>query len=310
MNRNAADRLARTTTLRQLQILLAVARHGSYTRAAAALHLTQPTVSMQIRKLGDNIGMPLFDSGGKGLTLTPAGTRTVDAAREILARLEQLGADINALTGEVRGELRIGVVTTAKYFMPHLLGAFIQRYPEVTPRLTVTNRAKVLERLKENLDDLLIMGKVPRELEVEAHPFLDNDLVVIAPANHPLARHRAIPLKRLLKERMLQREPGSGTRLAMDDLFEKQGLKLEPYMELGSIEAIKQAVMAGLGISVMSQHNLRLELESGQLCILDVKGFPLRRHWFAVHPAQRKLSLAAQTFLEFLLAEGAALLTE
>ena len=310
MNRNATDRLARTTTLRQLQILLAVARHGSYTRAAAALHLTQPTVSMQIHKLSDHIGMPLFDSHGKGLALTPAGSRTVDAAREILARLEQLGADINALTGEVKGELHIGVVTTAKYFMPHLLGAFIQRYPEVIPRLTVTNRAKVLERLEENLDDLLIMGKVPEELEVEAHPFLDNDLVVIAPANHPLARHRAIPLKRLLKERMLQREPGSGTRLAMDDLFEKQGLKLEPYMELGSIEAIKQAVMAGLGISVMSQHNLRLELESGQLCILDVKGFPLRRHWFAVHPAQRKLSLVAQTFLEFLLAEGAALLTE
>jgi len=310
MNINTSDRLARTTTLRQLQILLAVARHGSYTRAAESLHLTQPTVSMQIRKLSDHIGLPLFDSSGKGLVLTPAGSRTVDAAREILARLEQLGSDINALTGEVKGELRIGVVTTAKYFMPHLLGAFIQRYPEVTPRLTVTNRAKVLERLEENLDDLLIMGKVPEELEVEAHPFLDNDLVVIAPANHSLARRRAIPLKRLLMERMLQREPGSGTRLAMDDLFNKQGLKLEPYMELGSIEAIKQAVMAGLGISVMSQHNLRLELESGQLCILDVKGFPLRRHWFAVHPAQRKLSLVAQTFLEFLLTEGAALLTE
>jgi len=302
-----AGRLARTTTLRQLQILLTVAQHGSYTRAAEALHLTQPTVSMQIRKLAENIGQTLFEHGSGGLTLTPAGSRVVTAAREILGRLETLENEINALANEVKGELRIGVVTTAKYFMPHMLGAFIQRYPEVTPRLTVTNRAMVLERLEQNLDDLLIMGRVPEELEVEAHPFLENDLVVIAPADHPLAGRRAIPLKRLLKERVLVREPGSGTRLAMDSLFEKHGLELEPYMELGSIEAIKQAVMAGMGISVMSRHNLRLELESGRLCILDIKGFPLRRHWFAVHSAGRELSLVARTFLDFILTEGDAL---
>ncbi len=308
MNRNATDRLARTTTLRQLQILMAVARHGSYTRAAEALHLTQPTVSMQIKKLSENIGYPLFDHDGKGLSLTPAGLHVADAANDILLRLEQLGSDVLALEGEVKGELHIGVVTTAKYFMPHLLGAFIQRYPKVIPRLTVTNRAQVLERLHRNQDDLLIMGKVPDELDVEAHPFLDNDLVVIAPANHPLAKRRAIPLKRLLKERMLLREPGSGTRLAMDRLFKEQGLQLEPYMELGSVEAIKQAVMAGLGISVMSLHNLRLELDSRKLCILDVKGFPLRRHWFAVYPTNRQLSPAAQTFLTFLLSESSAVL--
>jgi DNA-binding transcriptional LysR family regulator len=300
-----SSRLARTTTLRQLQILLTVAQHGSYTRAAEALHLTQPTISMQIRKLSENIGAPLFEQGSQGMLPTPAGARTLEAARDILGRLEALENEINALTNEVKGELRIGVVTTAKYFMPHLLGTFIQRYPEVTPRLTVTNRARVLERLEENLDDLLIMGRVPDELEVVAHPFLENDLVVIAPAEHPLARRRAIPLKRLLQERLLVREPGSGTRLAMDSLFGQHGLTLEPYMELGSIEAIKQAVMAGLGISVMSRHNLRLELESGRICILDVKGFPLRRHWFAVHPANREPTLVARTFLDFLLSEGA-----
>ncbi len=310
MDTITAERLVRTTTLRQLQILLAVARYGSYTRAARALHLTQPTISMQIRKLSDHIGLPLFEYSGRQLTLTPAGSRVVEAAQDVLARLDRLGGELNSLAGEVKGELRLGVVTTAKYFMPHLLGTFVQRYPGVTPRLTVTNRAQVLERLEENLDDLLIMGRVPEELEVVAQPFLDNDLVVIAPVDHPLAGRRAIPLARLLEERVLVREPGSGTRLAMDRLFAQHDLTLEPYMELGSIEAIKQAVMAGLGVSVMSRHNLRLELEGGHLCILDVKGFPLRRHWFAVHAAQRELSLVARTFLDFLLSEGSALLAD
>ncbi len=308
MTRFSTDSLARTTTLRQLQILVAVARHGGYTRAAEALHLTQPTVSMQVKKLSEAIGMPLFEQSGKKLQLTPAGRKTLDASRDILNRLELLGGEISSLTGEVKGELRIAVVTTAKYFMPHLLGVFVQRYPDVEPRLMVTNREKVLERLEEAQDDLLIMGKVPNELEVQSTPFLDNDLVVIAPPGHRLAKRRAIPLKRLLEERILLREPGSGTRLAMDKLFAEQGLELQPYMELGSIEAIKQAVMAGLGISVMSTHNLRLELDSGKICVLDVKGFPLRRHWFAVHASNRKLSLVAQTFLDFIRDEGSAIL--
>ncbi len=308
MTRFSTDTLARTTTLRQLQILVAVARHGGYTRAAEALHLTQPTVSMQVKKLSEAIGMPLFEQSGKKLQLTPAGRKTLDASRDILNRLELLGGEISSLTGEVKGELRIAVVTTAKYFMPHLLGVFVQRYPDVEPRLMVTNREKVLERLEEAQDDLLIMGKVPNELDVRSTPFLDNDLVVIAPPGHRLAKKRAIPLKRLLEERILLREPGSGTRLAMDKLFAEHGLNLEPYMELGSIEAIKQAVMAGLGISVMSEHNLRLELDSGKICVLDVKGFPLRRHWFAVHASNRKLSLVAQTFLDFIRDEGSAIL--
>jgi len=308
MTRFSTDTLARTTTLRQLQILVAVARHGGYTRAAEALHLTQPTVSMQVKKLSEAIGMPLFEQSGKKLRLTPAGRKTLDASRDILNRLELLGGEISSLTGEVKGELRIAVVTTAKYFMPHLLGVFVQRYPDVEPRLIVTNREKILERLEEAQDDLLIMGKVPNELDVQSTPFLDNDLVVIAPPGHRLAKKRAIPLKRLLEERILLREPGSGTRLAMDKLFSERRLVLEPYMELGSIEAIKQAVMAGLGISVMSEHNLRLELDSGKIRVLDVKGFPLRRHWFAVHASNRKLSLVAQTFLDFIRDEGSAIL--
>ncbi|WP_456379170.1 LysR family transcriptional regulator [Thiolapillus sp.] len=310
MIRFSADTLARTTTLRQLQILVAVARHGGYTRAAKALHLTQPTVSMQIKKLSENIGLPLFEQRGKKLQLTSAGKKTLEASRDILNRLDLLGGEISSLTGEMKGELRIAVVTTAKYFMPHLLGVFIQRYPDVQPRLFVTNRERVLQRLQENEDDLLIMGRVPKELEVEAIPFLDNDLVVIAPPRHRLTKKRAIPLEQLLEERFLLREPGSGTRLATDKLFSSQGLVLEPYMELGSIEAIKQAVMAGLGISVMSRHNLRLELDGGKMCMLNVKDFPLHRHWFAVHASDRNLNLVSQTFLNFIRDEGSMILHE
>ncbi len=308
MNKFSANALARTTTLRQLQILLAVARHGGYTRAAEALHLTQPTVSMQVKKLSDNIGLPLFEQRGKKLQPTIAGIKTLAASQDILNRLELLGGEITSLTGEMKGELHIAVVTTAKYFMPHLLGVFVHRYPDVQPRLFVTNREKVLQRLQENQDDLLIMGKVPEELDVAATPFLDNDLVVIAPPGHHLANKRAIHLKQLLNERFLLRESGSGTRLAMDKLFSDHNLTLTPYMELGSIEAIKQAVMAGLGISVMSRYNLRLELDSSKMCILDVKGFPLRRHWFAVHASQQKLSLVSQTFLDFIRSEGSQIL--
>ncbi len=310
MIRFSSDALARTTTLRQLQILVAVAHHGGYTRAAEVLHLTQPTVSMQIKKLSDHIGLPLFEQRGRKLQLTSAGKKTLDASRDILNRLELLGGEISSLTGEMKGELRIAVVTTAKYFMPHLLGAFIQRYPDVQPRLFVTNREKILQRLQENEDDLLIMGRAPKGLEVEAMPFLDNDLVVIAPPKHRLAKKRAIPLEQLLKERFLLRERGSGTRLATDELFSKWGLSLEPYMELGSIEAIKQAVMADLGISVMSQHNLRLELDGKKICMLNVKGFPLHRHWFAVHASDRKPSFVSQAFLDFIRDEGSAVLHE
>jgi DNA-binding transcriptional LysR family regulator len=308
MDKFSADTLARTTTLRQLQILVAVARHGGYTRAAEALHLTQPTVSMQVKKLSDNIGLPLFEQRERKLQLTVAGMKTLAASQDILARLELLGGEITSLTGEMKGELRIAVVTTAKYFMPHLLGVFIHRYPEVQPRLFVTNREKVLQRLEENQDDLLIMGKVPEELDVAATPFLDNDLVVSAPPDHHLAKKRAIPLKQLLTERFLLRESGSGTRLAMDKLFSDHNLTLTPYMELGSIEAIKQAVMAGLGISVMSRYNLRLELDGNKICILDVKGFPLHRHWYAVQASRQKLSLVSQTFLDFIRDEGSIIL--
>jgi len=297
-------KLVQHISLRQMQIFEAVVRLRSYTRAADELHLTQPTVSMQVKKLGETIGYPLLEKIGNRLHTTPAGDEVYASAQNILKNMAALGDATAALDGVIKGPLRIAVITTAKYFMPHLLGAFINQHPDVQPMLKVTNRSRVLERLKSNEDDLLIMGQVPVELDVEAYPFVDNELVVVANPTHPLTKQRNISLKQLHKERFLMRESGSGTRLAIERLFAEQKLEIQPYMELGSSEAIKQAVMAGLGISVLSRHNLRLELACKHIAILDVKGFPLFYRWYAVHLKGKKLSSTASHFLDFLLQQG------
>lgn len=301
MSDSTTENLIRHVTLRQLQIFEAVVHLGGYTRAAEKLHLSQPTVSMQVKKLGETIGDPLIEKVGSHLHTTAVGDEVYASARNVLGSMVSLGESAAALEGVVKGPLRIAVITTAKYFMPHLLGAFITQHPEVKPILKVTNRSRVLERLKSNEDDLLIMGQVPVGLDVEAHPFVDNELVVVASTCHPLTKYSSISLQQLSKERFLVREAGSGTRLTVDRLFAEQNLKVNPYMELGSSEAIKQAVMAGLGISVLSRHNLRLELAGNHIAILDVKGFPLFCRWYAVHLKSKKLSLVSHTFLDFLL---------
>lgn len=306
---STSENLIRHVSLRQLQIFEAVVRLGGYTRAAQTLHLTQPTVSMQIKKLSEALGLPLLEQVGRQAHPTAAGREVYTVAQEILDKMVALGESASELEGVVKGELRIAVITTAKYFMPHLLGAFVAQYPLVKPRLAVTNRIKALTRLKANEDDLLIMGQVPGEIAVQAYPFIDNELVVVVSPDHPLARARNITLKQLSQERFLSREPASGTRKAVEQLFADHDLKVEPYMELGSIEAIKQGVMAGLGLSVLSRHNLRLELSGNHIVILDVDGFPLIRRWHAVHLQGKKLSLVARTFLDFILNESSEVLS-
>jgi len=301
---SAAKKLIQHVSLRQMQIFEAVVRLNGYTRAAEELHLTQPTVSMQVKKLGETIGHPLLEKIGNHLHTTAVGDEVYSSAQSILGNMAALGDATTALDGVIKGPLRIAVITTAKYFMPHLLGTFISQHPDVQPMLKVTNRSRVLERLKTNEDDLLIMGQVPVELDVVAHPFIDNELVVVANPAHPLTKCSNITLKQLHKERFLIRESGSGTRLAVERLFAGQRLEIQPYMELGSSEAIKQAVMAGLGISVLSRHNLRLELAGNHIALLDVKGFPLFYRWYAVHLQGKKLSLTASRFLDFLLLQG------
>jgi len=302
-------KLIRNLTLRQLQIFDTVVRVGGITRAAEALHLSQPTVSMQVRKMSETLGLELLEHVGRRVHPTAAGQEVFETAQDILESINSLGDLAAELKSEVKGELRVSVITTATYFMPHLFGAFIERHPDVVPKLTITNRAEVLERLKSNIDDLLIMGQVPSELAVQAHPFIDNELVVVAPPDHPLAKERNISLDRLAQERFLARESGSGTRLAVDRLFDREKIQITPYMELGSAEAIKQGVMAGLGVSVLSRLSLSLELESRKIAILDVEEFPLVRRWYAVHLRDKKLSLVTRTFLDYILKESGTILS-
>ncbi|RMH20236.1 MAG: LysR family transcriptional regulator [Gammaproteobacteria bacterium] len=304
MSYSAAENLIRHLSLRQLQIFEAVVRLGGYSKAADSLHLTQPTISMQVKKLTETIGQPLLERQGNRLCTTAVGEEVFLSAQTVLGHISSLGESALALQGAISGPLKIAVITTAKYFMPHLLGKFIHLYPDVHPLLKVTNRSRVIERLKLNEDDLLIMGQVPQSLNVRAYPFADNELVVVASPGHRLANRHQVKLEELLHERFLVREQGSGTRLAIDRVFADKGLSIDPYMELGSSEAIKQAVMADLGISVLSRRSLKLELECNQIAILNVRGFPLVRRWYAVHNRHKKLSLAAQTFLEFLLEQG------
>ena len=288
-------------TLRQLTLFKAVAEHLSFTRAAAELRLTQPAVSIQIKQLENNIGMPLFEQIGKKIYLTDAGQLLQSAAEDIFIRLEDLETSLNELQETIKGQLRLSIISTASYFFPHVFSAFNRLHPEVQLRLKVTNRMRVLQQLSSNEDDLVIMGQVPDDLNVQAFPFLANPLVVIAPPTHPLVGKKKISLQRVAEETFLVREQGSGTRLAMESKFAAHNILLKTEQEFGSVEAIKQGVSAGLGLSVLSDSVLSLELAAGKLCVLDVEEFPLMRDWYVAHLSEKKLSLVAKTFLEFLL---------
>lgn len=290
----------RHSTLRQLEVFEAIARLKSFTRAAEELFLTQPTASMQIKKLADDIGLPLFEQVGKKIYLTDAGQelyQTCLGVFEHLARFEMIVSDMKGLKA---GKLRLAVVTTAKYFTPRLLGAFCQKYPGIEVALKVTNHERVLERLINNQDDLYILGRLPEEVDAVAEAFLDNPLVVLASANHPLANTKQISVKRICEEPFILREPGSGTRRATERFFSEHNLKLKVRMELGSNEAIKQAIIGGLGISVLSRHTLALDAPMGQLTVLDVQGFPIDRHWYYAYSSGKQLSIVAQAFLGYL----------
>ncbi len=288
-------------TIRQLKIFEAVARQLSITRAAEELHLSQPAVSMQMKKLADVVGQPLMEQEGKRVRLTAAGEELAISAREVITSLKRFELGLVARKGLAGGYLRLAAITTATYFVPRLLGEFAKLHPGVKVSLRVVNREQALESLAAGLEDIYVLGQPPVNMPITAQPFMDNPLVVIAAPDHPLARKRNIPLERLIEEPWLMREEGSGTRKAVERLFASQGLALAPRMELGGSEAIKQAVLAGLGISVLSRHSLALH-SPDQFAILDAKGFPIRRQWHAVYPAERPLTVVARTFLDFLLA--------
>lgn len=294
----------RQATLHQLKVFEAVARHNSFTRAAEELFLTQPTVSMQVKQLSKAVGLPLFEQVGKRLYLTDAGKELYTTCREIFDRLAQFEIAIADMKGLKQGSLRLAVVTTAKYVIPRLLGPFCQRYPGIDVSLMVTNHEYVIESLVNNRHDLYILSQPPEDLDVSIHPFLENPLVVIAWRDHPLAHEKNIPLKRLAEEPFIMREPGSGTRKAVQKLFDENGISLKVKLDLGSNEAIKQAIAGGLGISVLSVHTLALEGVNSSLTILDVEGFPIQRSWYVIYPSGKQLSIISQTFFDYLLNEG------
>jgi DNA-binding transcriptional LysR family regulator len=303
-----AERLIRHATLRQLQLLEAIVRLGSFTRAAEELYLTQPTVSMQIKKLADTLGTPLFNHVGRNVEPTEAGREVHAACRTILRTLSDLEVRLSDLAGLRRGHLRLGVISTAKYFAPEILGAFCERYPGIEVSLKVTNRNRILERMAAAEDDLYIFGDTyDIGIEVESIYLAPNPLVMVARRDHPLVGQRGISLVRIAAERFLMREPGSGIRDSVLRRFAEAGIRPKVYMELGSNEAIKYAVYAGLGISALSLHSLTLDHGVGRLAMLDVEGFPVERSWYLVFPRGRDLSLVARTFISFAVEQGPAI---
>ena len=291
-------------TLHQLQILGAIARYGSFTRAAAALELTQPTVSQQIKRLTQTIGMPLFEQLGKQIYLTAAGQEVLGASAMISEKFAELEIAIDELRGLKQRRIDLVASTTAKYFVPRLLGTFRRKHPDIELALHITNQEGVLARLAKNQGDLYFTGRPPSDLEIELRPILDNPLVVVAPSNHPLAGKTNIAIKELATEPFIFREAGSGTRSVVEHFLAENRVTVDVVIELSSNEAIKQAIAGGLGLSVLSQHSLDLEAQNGLLTILNVEGFPIQRHWYVIYPNGKQLSVAAQTFLDFSIAEG------
>lgn len=296
-------------TLRQLRIYDAVSRHLSYSRAAEALYLTQPAVSMQIKQLEESVGVPLLEQLGKKIYLTDAGREFQNTCRNILQQVSDADSMFDEFKG-MSGKLNIHVVSTAGYFTPQLLAEFCKRYPKAKASLKVSNREILLQSLANNEMDMAIMGRPPEGLDLDATAFMDNRLVIIAPVQHPLANERNIPMSRLAQETFLVREQGSGTRIAMERFFSAQNIHLTTGTEMSTNEAIKQAVQAGMGLGILSLHTVQLELELKRLIVLDVESFPVHRHWYVIHRKGKRLTSIAQAFKDFLLSEASQIIRE
>lgn len=286
-------------TLHQLKVFEATARNSSFTKAAEELYITQPTVSTQVKQLTKAVGLPLFEQIGKRLHLTEAGRALLATCQEIFERLDNFEMTVADLKGTRQGRLKLGVITTAKYFIPRLLGSFCQQYPGIDIALEVTNHQKLEERMLNNEDDLYIVSQPTEDIDLCWEPFAENPIVVIARKDHPLAGIPNIPITRLNDEPFIMRETGSGTRQAVQRLFTEHQVSVRTRLELGSNEAIKQAIAGGLGISALSKHTLISD--AGELTILDIQEFPIPRHWYVSYLAGKQLSIIAEAFREYLL---------
>ncbi len=300
----------RNVTFRQLKVFEAVASHLSFSRAAEELHLTQPAVSMQVQALADQAGLPLFEQMGKKIFLTSAGEELLRHARRIAQQLREADEAVAAIRGAKGGRLILGVVSTAKYFAPRLLVAFKKLFPESDLRLRVHNRETIVRLLEENQIDLAMMGVPPKDFATVASVVTDQPHVVIAAAGHPLARKRSIEPAELAAQPFLIRESGSGTRGAMERFFAEREVVLADTIELLGNETVKQAVMAGMGITFISEHTIGLELAAGRVVKLNVTGTPVLRKWYIVHRADKMVLPITAAFLEFMRTEGPRLIVE
>ena len=298
----------RPYTFKQIQTFMEVARQRSVSKAAERLFVTQPAVSMQIRQLEDVFGLALVEPLGRNIQLTAAGEAFLTHATAAMGQFKDLEALMAEFVGLKKGRIDLAVVSTAKYFIPMLLVRFGRLYTGIDVQLKIDNRENVLGLLERFEADLVVMGRAPSHLDCQATPFATNPLAMVAAPDHPLARRKNLPFHALADYGFLVREEGSGTRTAMQRLFEDHQTALKVVMELPSNETIKQAVMAGMGLSFLSMRTIRHELASGHLALLDIQGLPQINHWYVTHLSSKKLSPAANAFKEFLIEQGGALM--
>ena len=298
----------RPYTLKQIQTFLEVARQGSVSKAAERLFVTQPAVSMQIRQLEDAFGLALLEPAGRNIRLTHAGEAFLQHAQAAMGQLKDLEAQMADHVGLKKGRIDLAVVSTAKYFIPMLLVRFGKLFDGINVQLKIDNRENVLGMLARNEADLVVMGRAPADLDCEAIAFATNPLSIVAAPDHPLVRRKQLPFAALGDYRFVVREDGSGTRAAMERLFAQHKTALNVEMEMPSNETIKQAVMAGMGLSFLSLRTVRHELASGHIALVDIQDMPQIGHWYITHLSQKKLSPAARSFKEFLMEQGGALM--
>lgn len=297
-------------TIRQLRVFASAAKHMSFGKAAEELHLTPPAVSMQIRELEQHVGLPLFERNGRRVALTLTGEYFLVYARKILATLKDAEDAIAKFRGLKSGRLTLGMVSTAKYFLPRLLASFREEHRGIEVRLTVGNREQLVEQMKRNEVDLAVMGRPPQELATRAEPFAAHPHVIVTAPGHPLTRMESASAKTLATYGMIIREPGSGTRAALEQYLRAHAIEPRIEMEMASNETIKQAVMADMGVSFLSLHTIGLELRSRLIAVPDVEGMPVVRRWYVVNTLSKLLSPAAEAFRYFVLEQGERFLAD
>ena len=300
----------KNATLRQLKVFETVARLSSFSRAAEELHLTQPAISTQVKKLEEHAGLPLFEQLGKKIYLTSAGTELLRCSRAIIQLFEEAEESMAQFKGVSGGRLNVAVISAGDYFFPRLLVEFLRRNQGVSLNFTVHNREELLSQLADNLTDLAIMVRPPMDMDTINEPFAPHPYVIVAAPSHPLATHKRIPISLLARERFVVREKGSDTWNSMEEGFAGRIEHINVAMEIKSTETIKQAVIAGMGISFLSAHTICLELQAGSLIVLDVQGFPLMLNRYVVHRKNKRLPPVAQAFKNFLMSDGATLIRQ